>query len=492
MKKALYILSAAAMVFASCDPICEDKELSFVAVDANTINQSDFITFTQADKDGKPAADGNFFTYSTNPSTIVEIYYVKADGSEQILTKQPGAAGTFELSPARGSSSEQTVYIRHQNATDLSWAVGSRKVNVAVATELPLQMKYLVADAGQKVWKWNVNGKTIWGNMGYHAGSGSAIEFNHEGQWWGVDLVTNDFSDQQQHRGDDIVTGDDDPKAYMIWKEDGSITSYNASGDQIRTGSFEMKEFNNSDASAFKMGDIKISAGAILWPYAINQGGLQPDVFEVCYLDAGTMCLAYAVPGTGDWSESTYWHFTSTSDGEGIIGSYTDQPSVWTWNTSEGKTVWGNMGYYGGDGTLAETSHEGQWWGVDLVTNSFADQQQHRGGDAVTGDDEEGAYMEFYKDGTVKCFDPSGSEIRKGTFKFEAVEPMGSNAWKVGDLKTSKGAILWPYAINMDGLQPESFEVVYLDGEKMCLFYDNGNAAGSWSESTYWHFMRKR
>lgn len=62
-------------------------------------------------------------------------------------------------------------------------------------------------------------------------------------------------------------------------------------------------------------------------------------------LDGGNMKLIYAAPGTGSWSEATWWAFKSESDGDGSLTNYSEKS--WTWDTEfrgDG-AVWGNLGY---------------------------------------------------------------------------------------------------------------------------------------------------
>ncbi|MBQ6916492.1 MAG: hypothetical protein IJQ64_01645, partial [Prevotella sp.] len=69
-----------------------------------------------------------------------------------------------------------------------------------------------------------------------------------------------------------------------------------------------------------------------------------------------------------------------------------------------------------------------------------------------------------------------------------------ANEWKVANMKTTAGTILFPYEINSGGNMPTIFEVVYLTGDKMCLVYPDGGDFGSlggWGEATYWHFKAK-
>ena len=99
---------AAAGLLVSCDPIKEEKDFDIYTVTSSEIDQA--ISFTQTDVDGKAAADGNYFTYKTNPAVPVTIYNFMSDGSENMLAH--GTSGSFVLKPKRGSSPSQKVYVR--------------------------------------------------------------------------------------------------------------------------------------------------------------------------------------------------------------------------------------------------------------------------------------------------------------------------------------------------------------------------------------------
>ena len=110
------------------------------------------------------------------------------------------------------------------------------------------------------------------------------------------------------------------------------------------------------------------------------------------------------------------------------------------------------------------------------------------------GDGNLDAYMTFTPDGMINSYDASGSVIRTGTFEFKKID---GNEWKVAELNTSAGAILWPFEINSGGNTPTVFEVCYLTGDKMTLVYPDGgldnpdNGLGNWGEATFWHFKAK-
>ena len=85
----------------------------------------------------------------------------------------------------------------------------------------------------------------------------------------------------------------------------------------------------------------------------------------------------------------------------------------------------------------------------------------------------------------------NGTVINTGTFEFDTSV---ASEWKVANLNTTAGTILWPFEINSKGRMPTTFEVVYLTADKMCLVYpDNGDfgSLGNWGEASFWHFKAK-
>ena len=165
----------------------------------------------------------------------------------------------------------------------------------------------------------------------------------------------------------------------------------------------------------------------------------------------------------------------------------------WTWDTATTGACWGNMGYCGGSGEEVGTSGLGQWWGVSSEED-FAGQNQHYVGEFL-GDSNMNAYMVFSTDGKITSYNVSNEVIRQGTFQLEDID---NNNWKIANLHTTSGSILWPFQINWkinnSDPYPTTFDVVYLTNSKLCLVYpDNGNFSGlgNWGEATFWHFKKK-
>jgi hypothetical protein len=489
MKKTIFFLMAAAGILTACDPSQSEKDFDPVSLAASDVESAVYIT--QTDANGNPAADGNYFTYTTNPSMMVSIFNLDSEGAENQLAR--GYSGTFAIKPKRGSDPNQTFYVRTVNS-DNSEVIITKQYTVYVQQELDPELRLLASDVyGKKIWKWDTSVTGIvWGNMGYCGGAGADVGISGNGQWWGVGLdesgELSEFMNQLQHTPDNAAHGDESIDAYMEFTDDGVSTCYDKDGNMIRTGKFSVSGYNPN--GEWKVGDLVTTS--ILWPYEINSGGNNPGTFEIVYLTADKMTLVYPDGGDygslGNWGEATFWQFKSNSDVEGILAGFGEGNS-WTWNPDAlDGVIWGNMGYCGGPGANAVAS--GKWWGV-TSEEEFAGQLQHSNTGALTGEESLDAYMTFTPEGQLKKFDASGKQLNDGTFSVDLVE---GNEWKVANLNTSAGAILWPFEINSGGNMPTTFEVVDLTGDKMTLVYPDGGAfdgLGGWGEATFWQFKKK-
>lgn len=496
MKKSIICLTLAVAFLASCDPIKEEKDLTLYSTSASEIESA--FSMNQVDVNGNPAADGNYFTYTTSPAMMVSVYNLAADGSENLLSY--GYSGKFTIAPKRGSDPNQTFWVRVVN-TDGSVTLVEKHVNVFVKQELDPEIRYLASDEyGSKIWKWDasIGNGAVWGNMGYCGGKGSDVGISGNGAWWGVTPdedgeVTAAFMEQLQHTPDGQAHGDESMSAYMVIDEDGNIVCYDKDNNVIRKGPYTVENFNNSDPDAWKVGDLVTAS--ILWPYEINSGGRTPSKFEIVYLTPDKMTLVYPDNGDfgalGNWGEATYWHFCSNSDIAGMaVGYGKDASKSWTWDYDGEHTVWGNMGYCGDAGSKVGIDHNGEWWGVKNEAD-FMEQLGHTNDGAAHGDESMDAYFTLDGMGNITRVAGNGTVINKGTYEFDTTV---ANEWKMANFNTTAGTILFPYEINSGGNMPTTFEVVYLTGSKMCLVYpDKGDfgSLGNWGEATYWHFKAK-
>lgn len=498
MKKYLLYIAAATTLVA-CDPI-ENRD-SFGSTNVDLAQLTDGITYVQRDADGKVADDGNYISYQTSPAVNVSVYTLKADGTEASLAV--GASGEFELKPKRGSDPNQKVYFKALNS-DGTYTIAEKTIHVFVKTDLDPEMKLAVSDGGTKVWKWDVEAPdgVIWGNMGYCGGSGASVALKGEGKWWGVTSEA-EFMDQLGHSDTGTATGEESLDAYMVWDEDGNIVKYNSKGNVLNKGTFTITEWDPN--AEWRKGWLNTSAGAILWPFQINAhdndpSNICPTKFEIVYLTVDKMCLVYPDKGAfeslGGWGEATFWHFSSNSDIPGLTAGYNAEGNTWTWNTEcpNGGVVWGNMGYCGGNGA-AVYKGEGKWWGV-TSEEEFMGQLGHTISGVASGEENMNAYMIFKPSGEIEKYDANNNMLQNGTWKLDTSV---ANDWKVANLETTAGSILWPFQINAHDNDPEHicptvFEVVYISGNAMTLVYpDKGDfgALGGWGEASFWQFKRK-
>ena len=489
MKKSILLFSEALGMLTACDPIKEDGSMSIDSyTSSNLLDGASFSQFTD-EACTTSAPDGNWIKYNIPNVSGVYIYYIKADGSEFKL-HSGAAGGVFNFVPSRGSDPNQTVYFKYINA-NLEEVVATHEFTVQVAAELKPEIRLVASDDyGKKTWKWDpsITG-AVWGNMGYCGGAGKDVGISGNGQWWGV-TSTDEFNQQLQHSTDGVNQGDGDLNAYMVFTEDGVLNAYDATGKVIRTDGYSIENYNPS--GEWKVGDLVTKA--ILWPYEINSGANIPGRYEICYLTSDKMTLVYPDGGDfgslGNWGEATFWHFTSSSDVLGMAYGY-DNGKDWTWDTeATDGVVWGNMGYCGGSGADVGISSNGKWWGVTSEAE-FMTQLNHTNDGNAHGDESMDAFMTLTPDGVITRHAGDGSVISSGTF---SIDETVKNDWKVANLNTTAGTILWPYEINSGGNMPTTFEMVYLTGSKMCLVYPDGGdfgALGNWGEASFWHFKAK-
>ena len=489
MKKSILLFAVALGMLTACDPIKEDGSMSIDSyTSSNLLDGASFSQFTD-EACTTSAPDGNWIKYNIPNVSGVYIYYIKADGSEFKL-HSGAAGGVFNFVPSRGSDPNQTVYFKYINA-NLEEVVATHEFTVQVAAELKPEIRLVASnDYGKKTWKWDpsITG-AVWGNMGYCGGAGKDVGISGNGQWWGV-TSTDEFNQQLQHSTDGVNQGDGDLNAYMVFTEDGVLNAYDATGKVIRTDGYSIENYNPS--GEWKVGDLVTKA--ILWPYEINSGANIPGRYEICYLTSDKMTLVYPDGGDfgslGNWGEATFWHFTSSSDVLGMAYGY-DNGKDWTWDTeATDGVVWGNMGYCGGSGADVGISSNGKWWGVTSEAE-FMTQLNHTNDGNAHGDESMDAFMTLTPDGVITRHAGDGSVISSGTF---SIDETVKNDWKVANLNTTAGTILWPYEINSGGNMPTTFEMVYLTGSKMCLVYPDGGdfgALGNWGEASFWHFKAK-
>lgn len=515
MKKTILFMVAAIGLLTSCDP--SKDSFSIPGNSSLTGDQlaSGFSVEQFADEEyTTPAADGNYFTYTTSPSRVVTIYQLDEEGNQNVLAAGK-ANGKFKIVPKRGNPTTQTYYIETMDMNG-NTITGSKTAEVYVPQELEPVVRWLASDAhGSKTWKWDTESYpdqwfagAIWGNLGYAPGDGESFVNDGNGIWWGA--KPEELTGQLQHSDTGVATGEESADAKMVIFDDGNIVCYDAGGNQIRKGKYTVegwtgeRKFASIDGSqsSWSYGTLNTTEGAILFPFQINAGGAKPTSFEIMQLDANHLKLIYAAPGTGSWSEATWWAFKSSSDEESALTGFGTK--AWTWDTESypeqwfAGAVWGNLGYAPGDGASFVNDGNGIWWGAK--PEELTGQLQHSDTGVATGEESPDAYMTFdWATGKIRSFAADGSEIRSGNFivtswgdgECNQASIDGSQAaWAYGTLTTDPGSILFPFQINAGGTKPTDFEIMQLDENHLKLIYA-APGTGSWSEATWWAFKKK-
>jgi hypothetical protein len=174
---------------------------------------------------------------------------------------------------------------------------------------------------GTKEWTWDTeyNNGIVWGDMGYYTSDIDGFINNASGLWWGT--TPEGLTDQLQHSDTGVAIGEESADAYMTfdWKTS-TVKTYDASGTEIRSGKFEISEWdlgrrtfasNDADNSSdsYTLGTLSTDAGSILFPFMINGEGYQPTDFQIMQLDEDHLKLIYTAAGRASWEEATWWAF---------------------------------------------------------------------------------------------------------------------------------------------------------------------------------------
>ena len=528
MKKILYAIPLLALIFASCDPKEIDLGSPDSAISENALAEGFSFSQWSDESHATPQADGNYFTFTTNPVQPVIVYQL-VDGKINVIGS--GSSGHFKIIPKRGQASEQVFYVKsanHESATTVQ-----ENVNVYVPSDLTPEMKLLASNSyGKKVWTWDTEFRAdqgAWGNMGYATGSGDTFADAGNGIWFACfpDYLENpnpnDNNKTQMEHSDTGTPLGEGVGAYMEFNDDGTIVTYSQDGKVIRQGKYSVDGYTGERNHAsidgsqanWSYGTLKTDAGTILWPFEINwkknKRPACPTEFEIMQLDINHLKLIYAKPGTGGWGEATWWAFKSESDAEGALTNY--DTKSWTWDTEfrADQGAWGNMGYAVGSGDTFADAGNGIWFACfpDYLENPNPNdnnktQMEHSNLDKPLGEGV-GAYMTFdLKKGLVTTYNPSGNQIRQGKFEIKnwangkrhIASIDGSQAsWALGTLHTDEGSILWPFEINWRKNKrpacPTDFEIMQLNGNSMKLVYAKPGTGG-WGEATWWAFKAKK
>lgn len=267
---------------------------------------NNLLTITQMNGAGESDSKGNYFTCSLGDNIGLSLNITCTDGTGVFYDSK---TGVYKVKVPRGETVEKTLRFTLFNANGINASV-ERTLTLLNSDPLTKDL-IMMAGNGSKTWTWDTSASgSYWGNMGYCGGAGSNVALDGYGQWWGISADDNSLS---QHTDDGKRHGDESPDATMVFSLNGTVKCYNANGAEIRSGSYEVTDYNDSDPSAWRVGYLQTTPGAILFPYEINSGGKMPTKFDLVYLSDDKLCLVYPDGGNfndlGNWGEATFWHF---------------------------------------------------------------------------------------------------------------------------------------------------------------------------------------
>ena len=474
--KFIAMIGAMGLAFAACEPTLIDGPEPYAPVESTVL--ADGITYTQyADKEcTQPDEAGNFVKFNS-AAGVVQVFL--EGGSSPLYT---GAGGVFRLPAKRGQEPQMNIVFRIANA-DGTFTEASKTFACTPPTSLTPEMLMLVSDYGQKRWTYSKT-HAVWGNCGYTGDQGTLFtDPNTIGnEWWGVD--NNETFVDQVGAISDQVYGDEDLAAYMVFTEDGVVTTYTPTGSVVRSGAFEVKDYSADRANGYSLGKLSTPEPATLFPWDVAGGGIVKE-FDIMYLTAQHMNLVYVPAGTGDWGTVTYWRFVAaTPDPNTMEGT-------WTYNPDN---AYGNGGHTGnGAGFSGPGVVDGNWWGT-TGGDPLVD-QTHIADGALHGDESNDAYMVF-EGNTVTSYAADGSKIRGGTWEvkmndYASGAGRGAAGWELGKLTTSEQALLFPWAVNPQSEPVTEYDIMYFDANNITLAYTAGETPGGWGTITHWCFVRK-
>lgn len=270
---------------------------------------NDVLVIQRQEKDGTPSETGRYLSLSIDRERFC-IYVEDAETGEQIVKVQDNSPVEFFV--PYGETVTKQLRFRLKNCNDID-AVTERTFTFTNSDPLPEEI-ILLAGESSKSWTWDTSvtgtGGAVWGDMGYCGGAGSDVGTKGNGQWWGVNS-TADFNAQVSHTDTGTNIGDGDLDAYMTFGINGTLNCYDKNGNNIRTDSYRIPDYDASNPSAWRVG--MLNTKAILWPFEINSGGNIPGTYEIVYLTSDKMTLVYPdggnFDGLGNWGEATFWHF---------------------------------------------------------------------------------------------------------------------------------------------------------------------------------------
>ena len=258
--------------------------------------------------------DGNIETVGGDGNVIASSTYAvknwdetRAGGWElaKLTTDAPAVLFPFSINEGGKYVTEFDLMYLDYNYMTLVYTKGNGAGSWGEITWWKFKNASSVADAlnggSTRNWGWAYADAPVWGNAG-NTGSGASFTAGVvDGQWWGA--TPEELTGQLAHSGNQPATGEESFDAYMTFNADGTVATYAADGSKIRGGEYTVEMNADGRASSgWELGKLKTSQAAILFPYSINEGGVEVNEFDIMYADAENLTLVYTKGnGAGSW-----------------------------------------------------------------------------------------------------------------------------------------------------------------------------------------------
>ena len=292
MKKitGLFILMVAAIAFISCDPVENriDPANGRTAVTMADIDK--YVTVTQQTIEGKAS---NYFS-------------MNSDGLQALSQFQHGL-GTI-VGPGTNNQYVQCFVVPGQQsivftALNADGTRVSKTFNVNVEECFNVAPEWaLFCGTGSKVWSWDDQASSVWGNGGYLG--------NTSPGWWTIALGSSDLETQ--------VPGEGKGATLTFSAMGSSLVKTRTDGTtQAGTFSFDMSKIKTTDGNApaadgsniWAIGQLNTSAVTVLIGIGPNNNKAPIYSYDILKLNENQLVLAWPEPGVGAWGTAWFWMF---------------------------------------------------------------------------------------------------------------------------------------------------------------------------------------
>lgn len=267
--------------------------------------------------------DGNINTFGGDGSLIYSSTYSikdfddsRASGWElgKLVTADPAVLFPFSINEGGKTVTEFDLMYLDANYMTLVYTKGNGAGSWAEITWWKFKNQSDLDGAlnggSTRNWGWESPDGPVWGNAG-NSGAGNAFTAGVvDGQWWGA--TPEELTGQLGHSSTGVATGEESFDAYMTFDVDGNVATYAADGTKIRSAEYKTQMYPDGRKENWELGKLTTTAPALLFPFSINEGGVEVTEFDVMYVDADHLTLVYTKGnGPGSWAEISWWKFAA-------------------------------------------------------------------------------------------------------------------------------------------------------------------------------------